>query len=86
MIKFMITTFTDLILRVVLALVLSGPLGTQGIWWSWPIGWGIGMIVSLVFYLTLKWKKPLPDDEYVRLKDEETPVEEMLEDVVESNE
>lgn len=86
MIKFMITTFTDLILRVVLALVLSVPLGTQGIWWSWPIGWGIGMIVSLVFYLTLKWKKPLPDDEYVRLKDEETPVEEMLEDVVESNE
>ena len=86
MVKFMITTFTDLILRVVLALVLSGPLGTQGIWWSWPIGWGIGMIVSLVFYLTLKWKKPLPEDEYVRLKDEETPVEEMLEDVVESNE
>ena len=86
MVKFMITTFTDLILRVVLALVLSGPLGTQGIWWSWPIGWGIGMIVSLVFYLTLKWKKPLPEDEYVRLKDEETPAEEMLEDVVESNE
>ena len=32
MVPFMITTFTDLVLRVVLAFVLNGALGTDGIW------------------------------------------------------
>lgn len=48
--KFMIATFTDLILRVVLAKLLSAPLGTTGIWIAWPIGWCIGTAISLVFY------------------------------------
>lgn len=60
MVQFMITTFTDLILRVVLALLLSKALGTDGIWWSWPIGWGVGMVVSVIFYFTTKWKSLFP--------------------------
>lgn len=38
MIGFMVSTFTDLILRVVLAYVFAGLFGSTGIWMSWP-GW-----------------------------------------------
>ena len=48
---FMIATFTDLILRVVLAFVLSGTvLGSTGIWCAWPIGWTVATIMSVCFY------------------------------------
>lgn len=55
--RFMAATFTDLILRVVLAKVLSAPLGTVGIWMAWPIGWAVSAVLSLVFYKTQS-KKP----------------------------
>ena len=55
--KFMIATFTDLVLRVALAEILSRTaLGTTGIWLSWPIGWTIAAVLSIVFYATAKWK------------------------------
>lgn len=50
---FVIATFTDLILRVVLSYVLSPSLGYMGIWWSWPIGWTVANILSLFFYFRL---------------------------------
>ena len=54
--KFMIATFTDLVLRVALAEILSRTsLGTTGIWLSWPIGWTIAAILSILFYATVKW-------------------------------
>lgn len=52
---FMIGTFTDLILRVVLAIVLSKPLGTTGIWMAWPIGWSVSTVLSLLFYRRGPW-------------------------------
>ncbi len=49
--QFMAATFTDLILRVILAFVLSGWTGSSlGIWCSWPVGWTIAMALSLFFY------------------------------------
>lgn len=52
---FMIGTFTDLILRVVLAFAFSSTaLGATGIWCAWPIGWGISTLISLFFYRKLK--------------------------------
>ena len=48
--KFMIATFTDLILRVILAKSLSIPFGTTGIWLAWPIGWSVAMVLSVMFY------------------------------------
>ena len=48
--KFMIATFTDLILRVVLAKALSIPFASTGIWLAWPIGWIIATIISVIFY------------------------------------
>ena len=49
--QFMTATFTDLILRVVLAIGLSRTtLGATGIWCAWPIGWTIAAIMSVFFY------------------------------------
>ena len=47
---FMIATFTDLTLRVILAIILSSQWGYIGIWCSWPIGWSIGVLLSVWFY------------------------------------
>ncbi|MGN0374643.1 MAG: MATE family efflux transporter [Butyrivibrio sp.] len=56
MVKFMIATFTDLILRVIFAMILSSYLGATGIWSAWPVGWTIAAVLSLLFYRTGKWK------------------------------
>ena len=51
--KFMIATFTDLILRVLLAVTLSKTaLGATGIWCAWPIGWCTAAVLSIGFCLT----------------------------------
>ncbi len=52
---FMMATFTDLIVRVLLSYLLVLPFGTIGIWVSWPIGWCISMVLSLGFYLRDVW-------------------------------
>lgn len=52
---FMISTFSDLILRVALGYILAVPFGTTGIWMSWPIGWTIGTVLSLWFYKKGVW-------------------------------
>ena len=49
--QFMTATFTDLLLRVMIAFVLSAtPLKSVGIWCAWPIGWTIAAGMSLRFY------------------------------------
>lgn len=48
--QFVIATFTDLILRVVLAIVFSGIWDSTGIWMAWPFGWTAATIMSLLFY------------------------------------
>ena len=53
---FMVATFTDLILRVVLAYVFSPIWSYGGIWWSWPIGWTVANILSLIFYVHIMKK------------------------------
>lgn len=48
--RFMTTTFLDLLLRVSLAIILAKTaLGSTGIWLSWPIGWIIGTLISVIF-------------------------------------
>ena len=54
--QFMTATFTDLVLRVVLAFVLSGTvLGSTGIWCAWPIGWTVATVISILFYRRGEW-------------------------------
>lgn len=51
MAQFMAATFTDLILRVVLAFVFSGLThSAAGIWAAWPVGWSVAAILSVFFY------------------------------------
>ena len=51
MCQFMAATFTDLILRVLLAFLLSDlTKSALGIWCAWPIGWTLAMIMSVFFY------------------------------------
>lgn len=52
---FMAATFTDLILRVVLAFAFSSLFGSIGIWCAWPIGWTIATGMSVYFYKRMNY-------------------------------
>lgn len=54
--KFMLSTFTDLILRVALAFLFSIPFQAAGIWCAWPVGWIIGTALSALFFRNGPWK------------------------------
>lgn len=56
---FLISTFADLLLRVLLCYTLSPVLNEQGIWISWPIGWVVATAISCIFYFTGIWKKKI---------------------------
>ena len=53
--RFMTSTFSDLILRVSLAKLLSMRFGSTGIWLAWPIGWLVAAVISVLFYIS--WTK-----------------------------
>lgn len=55
--NFMIATFTDLILRVALAIGLAKVFGSIGIWCAWPIGWTVAMCMSVWFYKRGPWNR-----------------------------
>ncbi|MDE7216291.1 MAG: MATE family efflux transporter [Clostridia bacterium] len=56
---FTTSTMTDLILRVGLSYIFVKAFNTghEGIWWSWPVGWIVGAIVAVIFYLSKRWLK-----------------------------
>lgn len=54
---FMVSTFSDLLLRVVLSYILSPVFSELGIWYSWPVGWILATVISTAFYFTGAWKK-----------------------------
>ena len=59
--QFVAATFTDLILRVVLAYVLSAAMGKAlGIWCAWPIGWCVATAISLFCYSRGPWRAEQP--------------------------
>ncbi len=64
-----ITLFSLWIVRIPAALFLSqetieifglsikgAGMGESGIWWSIPSGWGIGLILTYIYYKTGRWK------------------------------
>lgn len=57
MVTFTISTFTDLVIRVVLAQFFSKTAGAVGIWLSWPIGWIAATVLSFGFYAIGVWKR-----------------------------
>ena len=56
MTQFMIATFTDLVLRIVFAFILSPGMGYRGIWSAWPVGWIVGAALSIVFFTSAQRK------------------------------
>ncbi len=54
---FMITTFSDLIIRVVISYILFDSLAQYSVYYSWPIGWIIGALLSGAFYFSGIWLK-----------------------------
>ncbi|MDD5935766.1 MAG: MATE family efflux transporter [Clostridiales bacterium] len=68
MIQFMIATFTDLSLRVILAFILSKTgLQELGIWCAWPIGWGIACLISVHYYHAQKWGEKGNEKDYAEV-------------------
>lgn len=57
MLGFVLGTMLDLAVRVICSFILVKVLGVKGIFLSWPIGWGVGAISSVICYIFGRWKK-----------------------------
>lgn len=55
--RFMITTLSDLFVRVSLAIVLAGQFGANGIWAAFPLGWVVGTGCAVAFYHAMKQRE-----------------------------
>ncbi|MDI3520334.1 MAG: hypothetical protein PWQ06_1207 [Anaerophaga sp.] len=56
LIPMFITMISLWIVRIPLAAYLSAQIGVVGIWWAIPCGWSIGLIGTISYYLSGKWK------------------------------
>jgi putative MATE family efflux protein len=45
------------IVRIPVSALLSGTMGTAGIWWGVPAGWVVGFTATFAYYLTGRWKR-----------------------------
>lgn len=56
---FTISTFTDLLLRVILVYVLVDiGWGFSGVCWAWAIGWSVSMLIAVAFWIIMLRKFP----------------------------
>lgn len=58
--QFLCATFTDLLLRVILAFTLVSVIPSleyRAIWVSWPAGWIVATVLSVIFVMSGSWKK-----------------------------
>lgn len=56
MIQMLFSLLALWIIRIPLSAVLSGVLGTQGIWWGIPAGWIVGLTANFLYYRSGRWK------------------------------
>ena len=47
---FVMATVPDLILRILVALLLTKYFGSTGIWMAWPFGWIAATVLTIIFY------------------------------------
>ena len=59
--QFMVATFTDLILRILFAFLLSPGMGYRGIWSAWPVGWIVGAALSIACFASAQRKAARTD-------------------------
>lgn len=52
-----ITLLALWLVRVPISQYLSTKIGYTGIWWGIPLAWGVGCILSIIYYFTNSWKK-----------------------------
>ncbi len=52
-----ITLLALWVVRIPAAYFLSRHFGVDGIWWSTPMGWFVGMTFSFIYYKTGRWKR-----------------------------
>jgi putative MATE family efflux protein len=57
LIPMFITLIALWFIRIPVAVYLSKRYGETGIWWSIPAGWTFGMVSTLIYYYTGRWKK-----------------------------
>lgn len=57
MLGFTLGTSVDLALRVISALVLGKIFGYEGVFFAWPIGWAVGMLISIGMFFSGRWKR-----------------------------
>ncbi|MGL4607994.1 MAG: MATE family efflux transporter [Eubacteriaceae bacterium] len=53
---FMFSTIANFACRILAAYVLSAFIGGSAIWWSVPIGFGVGAIINLLRYKSGRWR------------------------------
>lgn len=54
--SFMAATFSDLLIRVIIAYILVPKIGFDGFLWAWPIGWALSAAMSFWFYFRGNWR------------------------------
>jgi Na+-driven multidrug efflux pump len=54
-----ITLFSLWAIRIPAAWIMSRYFGVDGIWWSIPLAWFIGMVLSYLYYLKGNWKNKI---------------------------
>ncbi len=72
MVVFMLSTIINLVSRVAAAYILAGIIGVAALWWSIPVGWGIGSINAVVRYYSGGWKNKAA---VKKAEDESVPAE-----------
>lgn len=70
LIPMFITLFALWGIRIPAASIMSKYFGVDGIWWSIPVAWFIGMTLSYLYYLKGNWKKKVIVKQQLILSDE----------------
>jgi len=65
-----ITLFALWAIRIPAAWIMSEYFGVDGIWWSIPVAWFIGMTLSYLYYLKGNWKKKVVVKQRVMIPEE----------------
>ena len=65
-----ITLFALWGIRIPAAWIMSKYFGVDGIWWSIPVAWFIGMVLSYLYYLKGNWKKKVVIKPHIILTEE----------------
>ncbi|MBU5592139.1 MATE family efflux transporter [Clostridium sp. MSJ-4] len=60
------------LIRIPIAYTLSPRLGSKGIWWSMPIAWSFGLVLTYSYYRLGRWKKKI---KYIQNKEDDNSSE-----------